>query len=136
MLKNIATQLIIFVLLTITLIGPATAQPAETRPSEVNVSETVAAPKKPDLKRVFAKETIENSTQPAIADVKAMEKERLRQPQKKGWSKGEKTILVVFIVALAIGIPLLIKYGKDCDYEPAGCSPSDDNCRCVARQTP
>jgi len=98
--------------------------PAQTvsKPSEFRENRS-------DLKQVFSRETEKLKKDSTVIDAKIMDKTR-RQVPKQGWTKTEKTVMVLFVVGLAALLFVAIKYGKNCIRYENNCSPSDEGCLC------
>ena len=89
---------------------------------------------KPNVKTAFEKEISSSrfEIEKTTVDFKKIEKDQYKQPQKKkGLTKNEKTFLVVFIVALTVGVILLAKYAKIPKCSEVSCNPDfDEDCIC------
>lgn len=79
-----------------------------------------AGPLRPEsnLRAVFAEEVASMKARNLTAAdyrriKKAQDDQQTQQAQKKGWTKGEKIGLAVFIVGMTVLIAVLIKYGVD-----------------------
>lgn len=131
MLKSATTLALVYAFLTVFLTAPLVAQ----NQAELN-DRAEAGRKTPDLKKAFHEETLRYNAAAAVVSSSKMNSELLRQQQapKKGWSKTQKTLL---IVAIAVGVAGLlfvaIKYGKEClRTEPENCTlGTDEVCTCV-----
>ena len=131
MLKFATALSIVYTLSIVFLTTPVVAQ------NQPQLNDRSAPGKKtPDLKRAFYEETLRYNAAAAVVSSAKMNSELLRQQQapKKGWSKTQKTLL---IVAIAVGVAGLlfvaIKYGKEClRTSPENCTlGTDEVCTCV-----
>ncbi len=96
----------------------------ETRTETRTVTQT-------DLRQVFSNETQKIKSDSMSVDSKNMERLRLKQAKRGGWNKKMTTFIVVFAVAVAVLVFLVIKYGKDCLRYENNCDPAfDENCYC------
>lgn len=118
MLKLTSLFLIVVIFMTGTI-------PAQTVSKSPELREN-----RSDLKQVFSKETEKLKNESTVVDAKMMDKTR-RQVPKQGWTKTEKTIMVVFVVGLAALLFVVIKYGKNCIRYENNCSPADEGCYCA-----
>ena len=88
---------------------------------------------KTDVKKVFSKE-LQKSKSDASAeniDFKKLERMEMKSSAKAKISKSQKTWLVVFFVALAVGVVLLAIYGKVPKCADVSCDPNfDEGCIC------
>jgi hypothetical protein len=114
MLKSATASLLIYAILTVSLTIPLSAQQNEVPAKEAADAKTTDSGV--DLKDAFARETARVKADSAVFDPVKTERENAnQQAQKKGWSKGKKTLV---IVAVAAGIAaltfLLIKYYRKC----------------------
>ena len=131
MLKSAITLALVYALSMVFLATPIIAQ------SQTQLNDRPATVKKtPDLKKAFHEETLRYNAAASVVSSSKMNSELLRQQQapKKGWSKTQKTLL---IIAIAVGVAGLlfvaIKYGKEClRTDPENCTlGTDEQCTCV-----
>ena len=83
-----------------------------------------------DLRQVFSSETQKIKSDSMSVNSKNMERLRLKQAKRSNWNNKTTVFLVVFAVAVAAIVFLVIKYGKDCLRYYNDCSPSEDGCYC------
>jgi hypothetical protein len=84
-----------------------------------------------DLRQVISKETQKLKNQSSSIDNKEMEKIARQQSSRSNWTKKQTAFLVIFAVAVAALVVLLVKYGKDCLRYENNCDPAfDENCYC------
>lgn len=120
MIKLTSAFLILTIFITVTL----HAQKLSDLPPQTKLQV-----KQPDLKKVFEMETQKFKAETAAVTPKKMEKIS-RQTPKPGLSTKQKTWIVVAIIGAAVGIFLLVKYGKNCLEYENDCSPSEEGCYC------
>jgi hypothetical protein len=143
MLKFAATLLLVYSLLIVLIAAPAHAQP-QVRPDESTVAElpkkqpanttveTKFAKKKIDFKKIIDEETKKFYADSAKFDPIKIELEKAKQAQKKRWTQKDTALMVLLAVGIAVGVYLLIKYGKKCiEASSPNCTPGvDEGCYC------
>lgn len=120
MLKRTIAPLLIGAVMLFALPSKALAQTVARHKAEVNEHALSVGPLRPEsnLRAAFAEEMASMKTRNLTASdyrriKKAQDDQQSQQAQKKGWTKGEKIGLVVFIVGMTVLIALLVKYGVD-----------------------
>ena len=84
-----------------------------------------------DLRQVFSNETQKIKGDSTSVDSKNMERLQLKQAKRGGWNKKTTIAIVLFAVAIAAIVFLVIKYGKDCLRYENDCDPTfDEACYC------
>ena len=123
------TAVILFVVMC--SIVPLHAQSVPDVPRVVEKRTETRVATQSDLRQVFSKETQKLKSDSTSIDSKSMERIRLKQTKSGGWGKKETAFMIVFAVAVAVLVFLVIKYGKDCLRYEDDCDPAfDENCYC------
>lgn len=137
MIKKSITACLIYSLLILAVSSTKlSAQTQNKITNEIPVISEKEITQKPEInvKKVFTKEFASRNFDLEKAEVNfdKIEKDQYKQPQKKkGMSKNEKTFLIVFIAALAVGTILLFKYVKLPKCSEVDCNPDfDESCVC------
>ncbi|MGC2236619.1 MAG: hypothetical protein WA584_10690 [Pyrinomonadaceae bacterium] len=101
--------------------------------SNADISKTEVISLKTDVKKVFSKDLQKSKsiTEVSEIDFKKMEKADMKGAAKAKLSHSQRNWLVVFFVALAVGVTLLAIYGKVPKCSDVSCNPDfDENCIC------
>lgn len=120
MLRKIIAPLLIGAVMLLALPSKALGQTLARHKAADKEHALSVGPVRPEsnLRAAFAEELAGVKTRDLTAAdyrriKKAQDDQQTQQAQKKGWTKGEKIGLAVFIVGMAVLIGVLIKYGVD-----------------------
>ncbi len=128
--KATLTYLLIYSIVFVTLTATVTAQVAVQSPP----TPAKTAQGRPDLKTAIALDTKRHDDRSAEPDVRSIERDATKLPNKPTfWTKKNTALVVLAAVGLAALVFVLIKYGKDClKTDPANCAlGTDEICTCT-----
>jgi hypothetical protein len=112
-------------------IVPLYAQSIPDVPAVKETRTATRAASQADLRQVFSKETQKLKSDSLSVDAKKMERLRLKQATRSGWTRKQTIAVVLFAVAVAAIVFFVIKYGKNCLRYENNCDPAfDENCYC------
>lgn len=130
--KLVSLSLIYSIFLFSTVSTQLFAQP-KANDSEDEAPKIEQTAPKTDVKKAFSKDLQKSKSLTDVSEIdfKKMEKTEMKTAAKAKWSKQEKTFLVIFVVALAVGVTLLAIYGKVPKCSQVSCNPDyDEGCYC------
>lgn len=138
MLKKFVSLSLIYALLQLSFFSTQISAQAQSNALKADSSKTVESQteqlkQKPDVKKVFSKDSKKTGSVTDVSEIdfKKLEKAEMKQAAKAKWSKKEKAVLALVIVVAVIGVVLLAIYGKIPKCSEVSCNPDyDENCYC------
>jgi hypothetical protein len=124
-----ATSVFLFVVMCSMV--PLHAQSAPDLPLVKETRTVAQTEKRADLRQAISAETQKLKSESLSVDAKKMERLRLKQTKRSNWSTKTTIAIVVFAIAVAALVFIVLKYGKDCLRYENNCNPgTDENCYC------
>lgn len=138
MLKKVTSLLLIHAIFLLSsfstqISGQTQINALKADTSKVDISKIEEISPKTDVKKVFSKDLQKSKsiTEVSEIDFKKMEKADMKGTAKAKMSHSQRNWLIVFFVALAVGVTLLAIYGKVPKCSDVSCNPDyDEGCYC------